>query len=96
MMTEIATQKNTGISVLGDLAQEAQFYSNRLASSMIQLGRVLTEAKPLVRHGEWENWIAENVGCTTRYAQLYMQAYARFGSNDAVLQIGERGKIIIL
>lgn len=95
-MTEIIAQKNTEPSILGSLAQEAQYYSRSLATSMIQLGRVLTEAKPLVRHGEWENWIADNVGCTPRCAQLYMQAHARFGDNEAVLQIGERGKIFKL
>lgn len=95
-MNEILEPKSTEISMLGSLAQEAQFYARNIASSMIQLGRVLTEAKPLVRHGEWEQWIRENAGCSVRYAQVFMQAYARFGSNDAVSQINERGKIFKL
>ena len=54
-MNEITTQNSTEISVLGGLAQEAQYYAKSIANGMIQLGRVLTEAKPLVKHGEWEN-----------------------------------------
>lgn len=95
-MNEITTQSSTEISVLGELAQEAQYYAKSIANGMIQLGRVLTEAKPLVKHGEWEQWIRENAGCSVRYAQVFMQAYARFGNNAAVAQIGERGKIFKL
>ena len=95
-MNEITTQSSTEISVLGGLAQEAQYYAKSIANGMIQLGRVLTEAKPLVKHGEWESWIRENAGCSVRYAQVFMQAYARFGNNAAVAQIGERGKIFKL
>lgn len=95
-MNEMTTQNSTELSVLGSLAQEAQYYAKSIANGMIQLGRVLTEAKPLVRHGEWETWIRENAGCSVRYAQVFMQAYSRFGSNAAVAQIGERGKIFKL
>lgn len=95
-MNEITTQNSTEIAVLGGLAQEAQYYAKSIANGIIQLGRVLTEAKPLVKHGEWEQWIRENAGCSVRYAQVFMQAYARFGNNAAVAQIGERGKIFKL
>lgn len=95
-MNEMETRENAGLTLLGGLAQEAQYYAKSIANGMIQLGRVLTEAKPLVKHGEWENWIRENAGCSVRYAQAFMQAYARFGNNPAVAQIGERGKIFKL
>ena len=88
-MNELTKQSRTEITVLGGLAQEAQYYAKCIANGMIQLGRVLTEAKPLVKHGEWEQWIRENAGCSVRYAQVFMQAYARFGNNAAVAQIGE-------
>lgn len=95
-MNELTTRESTEIAVLGNLAQEAQFYARSIANGMIQLGRVLTEAKSLVKHGEWEHWIAENAGCSVRYAQMFMQAYERFGDNPAVMQIEERGKIFKL
>lgn len=95
-MTEIATTGSTELSVLNGLAQEAQFYIRNIANNMLQLGRVLTEAKALVRHGEWANWLRDNTSFSTRYAQQFMQAYERYGSNEAVAQIGERGKILKL
>lgn len=95
-MNEISTRESTEIAVLGSLAQEAQFYSRSIINGTLQLGRVLTEAKPLVKHGDWERWIAENAGCSVRYAQMFMQTYERFGDDPAVMQIGERGKIFKL
>lgn len=95
-MNEITTQSNTEIAMLGTLAQEAQFYAKGIVTNMIQLGRVLIDAKPLVKHGEWENWIAENAGCSPRYAQMFMQSYERFGDNPAIAQIKERGKVFKL
>lgn len=95
-MNEMTTHSSTEIAVLGTLAQEAQFYAKSIVTNMIQLGRVLTEAKPLVKHGEWEAWIAENAGCSPRYAQMFMQAYERFGNNPAIAQIKERGKVFKL
>ncbi len=95
-MTEIATQNSAELSVLGGLAKEAQYYAKNFTNSMFQLGRVLTEAKALVKHGEWKNWIQENAGCSVRQAQLFIQAYTRFGENAAVVQIGECSKIFKL
>jgi len=92
-MTQVLNPAGTGLTVLDNLAQEARYYSQNAASSMVQLGRVLLEAKPLVRHGEWETWLQENAGCSTRYAQVFMQIYRRFGTNSGIAQIGERGKL---
>ena len=79
-MSEIIKEQ-TGLSVLGELEQEARYYSRSAINIMIQLGRVLTEAKPLVKHGAWEKWLMDNAGCSPRYAQSFMQAYQRFGDN---------------
>lgn len=95
-MNEITRRESAEVAILGSLAQEAQYYAKGVVTNMIQLGRVLTEAKPLVKHGEWEAWIAENAGCSPRYAQMFMQSYERFGNNPAIAQIKERGKVFKL
>lgn len=95
-MTQIVEQNTTLPSVLDNLAQEAQYYAKSFFNSTLQLGRVLTEAKHLVRHGEWQNWVQVNTGLSPRSAQTYMQAYARYGDNPMISQIGECGKIFKL
>lgn len=92
-MNNLMNHKGGEIAILNDLAQEAQHYAKSMVTNLLQLGRVLTEAKPLVKHGQWEQWIQENAGCSNRYAQMFMQAYERFGNNPAISQIKERGKV---
>jgi hypothetical protein len=38
-----------------------------------QAGLLLMEAKAAVQHGEWEDWLAENVWFSPRQARRYMQ-----------------------
>jgi len=93
-MNDMARTGETG--VLDGLAREARFYAENCAQSMVQLGRVLTQAKPLMPHGQWQDWVRENAGCSLRYAQLFMQVYERFGQNPAISQVKERSKIFKL
>lgn len=51
----------------------------------IKAGRRLIEAKRLVPHGEWADWLRANVGAiSVRTAQRYMRAAERAGENDTV------------
>lgn len=79
-------------AVLDGLAKEAQYYAGAAMNDMLQLGRVLAEAKKLVPHGQWGGWLAENASCSERTAQNFMAAYARFGQNSAVARL-DRSKV---
>lgn len=80
-MNEIAAHAEKQLSQLEGLAVQARLYAENATMSMLQLGRVFTEAKPLVKHGEWENWVRNNSGMSERQAQTLMQAYRRFGDS---------------
>ena len=45
----------------------------------VQLGRKLTEAKALVEHGEWGNWIRENLPFSQDKASMMMKIYDAYG-----------------
>lgn len=92
-MEELARRDGTEMAILDDLSRQARYYVENIALNMIQLGRVFAEAKKLVKHGEWGAWLRENTGISERYAQQYMQAYARFGENPAIAQVGDKSKI---
>lgn len=83
-----ANTTEKSLTVLDDLAMQAQMFSTGAAMNLLQLGRVLTEAKPLVEHGEWIAWVRENAHMPVRTAQQYMQAYAKFGLNNRYAQLG--------
>lgn len=87
-MTELANTTKQELSTLESLAIQAKTCVLSARLNLLQLGRVLTEAKPLVRHGEWEVWVKENAQMSVRAAQSYMQAYATFGLNPEIAKLG--------
>ncbi len=54
-------------------------------------GELLIEAKSLLKHGEWGNWLAENVAFTERTAQSYMRLARNWESlskNETISDLG--------
>lgn len=80
---------------LDQLAAEAHLFVQGAAMNILQLGRVLREAKPLIPHGEFDAWCREHAKMSRRTAEQYMQAYAQFGLNTRVAELGT-SKIIKL
>jgi len=87
-MTELANAQKNDIAVLDNLAMQAKTYIQNARMNLLQLGRVLAEAKPLVPHGEWENWVKTNTSMSKRAAEQYMQAYQEFGLNPQIAELG--------
>lgn len=87
-MPELANTQKKEIAVLDNLAMQAKTYIQNARMNLLQLGRVLAEAKPLVPHGEWENWVKTNTSMSKRAAEQYMQAYAEFGLNPQIAELG--------
>lgn len=89
-MAEIA---NTNVNVsargrLDDLAMQAQICVQNACMNLLQLGRVLSEARPLVPHGEWDAWVKRNARMSRRTAEQYIQAYNEFGLNSQIAELG--------
>lgn len=94
-MNEIANTTDQAVSVLDTLAAQARMLTENIALNMLQLGRVFTDAKALVPHGQWAAWVSENTGISERYAQQFMQAYSRFGESQNFAALG-KSKILRL
>ncbi|MBE5791650.1 MAG: DUF3102 domain-containing protein [Clostridiales bacterium] len=91
-MNEIAMRDDGRISVLEGLALEARLYSEAIATNMLQLGRVLIDAKKLVKHGEWSEWVRLNAHMSETTAQYMMRSFERFGQTPEVAAL-EKSKI---
>lgn len=81
------------LSRLDSIAQEINAKVQRLALDMIDIGKSLNEAKTLVPHGRWSEWLRTNTTISERMAQQMMQAHARFGTVDAAKGI-QWGKVV--
>ena len=91
-MTESA---NTEISVIDSLALQARTLRMSINLSFYQLAQVFIEAKAIVPHGEWGNWLQENADVSVRTAQDMMDAYRRFRDNPNIAGL-ERSKLFKL
>lgn len=54
-------------------------------SCAIEIGERLLEAKDLVPHGEWGNWLKENVNYSQSTANNFMRLYKEYGNNQGSL-----------
>ncbi len=77
-MDRLATEINT-------IKQQT---ARTLLTASIEIGERLTQAKNIVPHGEWEQWLLENVEYSQSTAQNLMKLYREYGGN----QIGLSGK----
>lgn len=84
-MEEMAVRQENNPAILENYVQQGRMFLFNAAQNLIQYGRVLVEAKPLVPRGQFESWVKTNFNMSERSAQGYMQVWRRFGAN-AMLQ----------
>jgi len=75
----LANTATTEISVIEALESQAHALRTSVELNLWQLARVLMEARPLVKRGEWADWCDKHAGVSERSAQQMIQAYKRFG-----------------
>lgn len=94
-MNELSNTSKRGLSILDGLAMQAQMFAQNACMNLLQLGRVLSEARPLIPHGEFDGWCRQHAKMSRRTAEQYMQAYAEFGLDTKIAELGT-SKIIKL
>lgn len=86
-MNELTNAERGGLSVVENLARQARHYAEQTSFNMLQLGRVLTEAKEVVPHGEFTAWVQENAGLDQRAAQYFMECYKTYGLDPEMAKL---------
>lgn len=81
-MEEMMARTANHPAILEGYVQQGKMFLLNAAQNLIQYGRVLTEAKQYVPHGQFGDWVAENFGMSERSAQGYMAVWKRFGKNE--------------
>jgi chromosome segregation ATPase len=56
-----------------------------LLSASVEIGRRLTEAKAMLPHGEWGNWLADSVDYKQSTANNLMNIFEKYGSDQLSL-----------
>lgn len=80
-MTDLTTKKDPAILAveIRSLQQQAQVV---ILSYAIEIGRRLCEAKAVLPHGQWGEWLEREVNFSQSSAQNYMKIYERYGSEQ--------------
>jgi len=81
-MNALALVKPSRLDTIGgdirDLVLVAEHHANMATEAALKVGALLRDAKGLVAHGEWEQWIKTHTSVSIRTAQAYMRLAARF------------------
>lgn len=86
-MEEIKVRREEFPATLDPYVQQGRMFLFNAAQNLIQYGRVLTEAKPLVPRGQFEKWVQVNFNMSERTAQGYMAVWRRFGTNEMLQKV---------
>ena len=74
------TQAATPAPTLEVLTLEVKFYLNQTAQNIIEVGKRLIQAKELVPHGEWGQWLEKNFSLSQPSASRFMRCAQRFAN----------------
>lgn len=86
-MDDLQIRQDYSPALLDSYVQQGQMFLSHAAQNLIQYGRVLTEAKPLLPHGQFGEWVQHNFNMSERSAQTYMQVWKRFGQNENMQKV---------
>lgn len=67
---------------IAELAERAARIQTALQRSLVEIGYELTQAKKLLTHGQFTDWVESETGLTIRTAQLIMRAYELCRRNE--------------
>ena len=80
-MNEIITARDIEM-VTSDIKYAQRQGARQLLSNLIEIGRLLVEAKSMVAHGEWGKYLEERVDYSQSTANNLMKLYQEYGDNQ--------------
>lgn len=83
-MNEIVTVRDLAM-VTSDIQYAQRQGARQLVSTLIEIGRLLVEAKTMVEPKDWEKYIWDNFGYSTSSADNWMKLYREYGNDQESL-----------
>lgn len=79
-MNELITTRTPEV-----IAAEIRALTSTALSTIIEIGRRFAEAKAMIPHGEFEQWLEEKTGYSKRTARNFMRLFDAYGDQQASL-----------
>lgn len=83
-MNQLTTERSTDV-IAAEINAIKYQTQNMMLQASAEIGKRLTEAKAQLQHGEWGNWLKENVEYSQSTANNLMQIYNEYGANSQAL-----------
>lgn len=88
-MTQVSTR--TTVIIAAEINQIKDQTKQIMLQASIEIGRRLTEAKTMVPHGEWGNWLEQSVSYSHSTANNLMNIFNEYGADQLSL-FGDNAK----
>ena len=72
---------------LNQLVSEIKFFENQAVVSYWEIGKRLSQAKEQVGHGNWENWVDENLGYSKTTTKNLIRVYKEIPNRQAIADL---------
>lgn len=80
-------ENNNQIVSLNNLVTEIKFFENQAVNSYWEIGKRLSIAKQQVGHGNWINWVNDNLGYTRQTASNLIKVYETYPNGNSSLHL---------
>ncbi|MEK5278616.1 DUF3102 domain-containing protein [Paenibacillus sp. FSL H7-0735] len=82
-MTQLAMRTIETIAIeINSIKEQTK---NIILASSVEIGRRLVEAKSMMQHGQWGNWLADSVDYSQSTANNLMNIFEKYGSSQMTL-----------
>lgn len=84
------------IANLNQIVAEIKFFENQAVVSYWEIGKRLSQAKEQVNHGEWMDWVSNNLGYSQRTTNSLMKVYKEIPNSQAIANLSYTKVVNIL
>ena len=90
------TKEPTDESTLIQLETEIKSYISQISQNIIEIGKRLIQAKSLVQHGQWQDWLKNNFQLSKSTAYNFMQCAERYKTFQSIGNLNSTQMIALL
>ena len=98
-MSELTVNENAELSTerpIEVITEEINFYKATAGTAILEIGKRLIEAKALLNHGEWGEWLEQKVDFSEVTAQRFMRLAKEYSNPSPVTVLGASKALILL
>lgn len=90
------SKKSAAARSIATITAEINFYKAQTVQNILEIGKRLIEAKERLPHGEWGDWLEEEVEFSERVAQRFIQLAKEYPNPSPVTDLSYTKLLVLL